>query len=292
MKMKTKKMSYLMIAASIALTLFGTSCKKSSTPDPAPATPAVVTGVQITYNATFGNVLTDNTGHALYFFSKDAAATGSACTGACLVTWLPFYQATPTMGTGLVATDFGVTTRADGTQQTTYKGWPLYYNVNDINAGDVKGDGVGTLWVVAKPSYTVMFANAQLVSLEGANYSSLGVAGTVSSQYLTDSKGRTLYINTNDTFNQNHFTNADPTHNAIWPFAPTTGVDDIPSVFNKADFGVIATVTGGQQLTYKGHPLYYFGQDNATKGNTKGISFPTPGAAIWRVANTATTPLQ
>jgi predicted lipoprotein with Yx(FWY)xxD motif len=191
-----------------------------------------------------------------------------------------------------VATDFGVTTRADGTQQTTYKGWPLYYNVNDVNAGDVKGDGVGSLWAVAKASYTVMFANAQLVSLEGANYSSLGVVGTGASQYLTDGKGRTLYINTADTFNQNHFTNTDPNHNNLWPFVPTTGVDDIPSVFDKTQFGVIATVTGGQQLTYKGRPLYYFGQDNATKGNTKGISFPTPGAAIWRVANTATVPLQ
>src|SRR5476651_1598982 len=99
MKMKTQKLSYLMIAASIAFTLFSTSCKKSKPADaPAPA-PPVVTGIQITYNASFGNILTDNTGHSLYFFSKDAAATGSACTGACVVTWLPFYQASPTIGT-------------------------------------------------------------------------------------------------------------------------------------------------------------------------------------------------
>jgi len=290
MKMKTQKFSYLMIAASIAFALFSTSCKKSSSPDPTPA-PAVVTGVQIMYNATLGNILTDNTGHSLYFFSKDAAATGSSCSGTCLVTWLPFYQASPTIGTGLLSTDFGVTTRADGTQQTTYKGWPLYYNVNDVNAGDVKGDAVGSLWAVAKADYTAMFANAQLVSLEGVNYTSLGVAGTGISQYLTDGKGRTLYFNTNDTFNHSVFVNTDPVHNAIWPFAPTTGVDDIPTVFNKSDFGVIPTVTGGQQLTYKGRPLYYFGQDNATKGNTKGISFPTPGAAIWQVANTTTVAL-
>jgi predicted lipoprotein with Yx(FWY)xxD motif len=55
---------------------------------------------------------------------------------------------------------------------------------------------------------------------------------------------------------------------------------------------VIPTVTGGQQLTYKGHPLYYFGGDNLTKGSTKGISVPTPGAAVWKVANTATVALQ
>lgn len=290
MKTKTQKLSYLMIATSIAFTLLSTSCKKSKTPD-APA-PAVVTGVQISYNTTFGNILTDNTGHALYFFSKDAAATGSSCTGTCLVTWLPFYQASPTLGTGLLSTDFGITTRTDGSQQTTYRGWPLYYNVNDVNSGDVKGDGVGSLWAVAKADYTVMFANAQLVSLEGVNYTSLGVAGDGASQYLTDGKGHTMYYWANDTFNQNHFTNTDPTNNAKWPFVPTTGIDDIPSVFTKSQFGVIPTVTGGQQLTYKGHPLYYFGGDNLTKGSTKGISVPTPGAAVWKVANTATVALQ
>ncbi|WP_448700026.1 hypothetical protein ACFGVR_22960 [Mucilaginibacter sp. AW1-3] len=290
--MKTKKFSYLMVAASMAFALLSTSCKKSSNPDTAPA-PVVVTGVQITYNSALGNIITDNAGRALYFFSKDAAATGSSCSGTCLVTWLPFYQANPTMGTGLLAADFGVITRADGNMQTTYKGWPLYYNATDAAAGDVKGDGAGGgVWVVAKAGYTVMFANAQLVSLEGVFYSSLGVAGTGPSQYLTDSKGRTLYINTNDTFNQNHFTNTDAQHNGTWPVVPTTGVDDIPTGFDKAQFGAIATVTGGQQLTYKGRPLYYFGPDNLTKGNTKGISYPTPGAAIWRVANAATTPLQ
>jgi len=290
--MRTTKFSHLMTVALMIATVSITSCKKSSGTDNTTPAPVAITGVQITYNQTFGNILTDNTGRTLYFFSKDAAPGASACTGNCLVTWLPFYQANPTLGTGVVAADFGVITLPDNSKQTTYKGWPLYYNVNDVNTGDVKGDAVGSLWAVAKADYTVMFANAQLVSLEGANYTSLGVAGNGISQYLTDDKGRTLYYNTNDTFNRNTFTNTDPNHNAIWPFAPTTGVDDIPTVFTKSQFGVIATVTGGQQLTYRGHPLYYFGQDNTTKGNTKGISFPTPGAATWRVANTSIPVLQ
>ena len=45
-------------------------------------------------------------------------------------------------------------------------------------------------------------------------------------------------------------------------------------------------VYGKTQLTYKGWPLYYFGQD-ANRGDNKGISFPAPG--VWPIANTETT---
>jgi hypothetical protein len=37
--------------------------------------------------------------------------------------------------------------------------------------------------------------------------------------------------------------------------------------------------------------MYFFGQDNTKRGNTKGVSFPTPGAAIWKVLNTKTNAL-
>jgi predicted lipoprotein with Yx(FWY)xxD motif len=58
-------------------------------------------------------------------------------------------------------------------------------------------------------------------------------------------------------------------------------------VFDKTQFTTI-NVFGKTQLVYKGHPLYRFGQDASTRGNTKGVSFPTPGAAIWKVTNSTT----
>jgi len=48
----------------------------------------------------------------------------------------------------------------------------------------------------------------------------------------------------------------------------------------KSQFGSI-TVFGKKQLTFKGWPLYYFGQNGTTRGNNKGVSVPTPG--IWLV---------
>jgi len=64
-------------------------------------------------------------------------------------------------------------------------------------------------------------------------------------------------------------------------------VESIPTVLDKTQFTTI-DVFGKTQLVYKGHPMYYFGKDAAQRGNTKGVSAPTPGAAIWKILNTST----
>ncbi|GAB3937383.1 hypothetical protein [Mucilaginibacter myungsuensis] len=287
--MKTQKINYMGLALMALLTVFYTSCKKSEVVDnPTPA-PEVVTGVRLSTSTQFGNILTDNKGFALYFFANDVAGA-SACTGGCLTVWPVFYKENLTLGAGLNAADFSVVTRADGSKQSTFKGWPLYYYNQDTAAGDIKGDGVGGIWVVAKTDYTVMFGNAQLTGHDGLQYNDLGVAGTATSKFITDPTGRTLYDFKNDTRNTNTFTRADMSNNAVWPLMAVTGLASIPSVFDKTQFSTI-TVFGNTQLVYKGHPLYYFGQDASVRGNTKGVSFPTAGAGIWKVMNNATVAL-
>jgi predicted lipoprotein with Yx(FWY)xxD motif len=285
--MKTKSLSSYIVALLMVFALLSTSCKKNNTDPVVP--PVKVTGLQLTTNAKLGAIITDNTGKSVYFFSKDAAAT-SACVGACAVTWPPFYQATPTMGTGLSSADFGTITRTDGTMQTTYKGWPLYYYSLDVNAGDTNGDAFANFWAIAKADYSVMFSNAQLIGLDGAQYTDQGVAGTAVSQYLTDPAGHTLYMFSKDTHNTNIFTKADLSNNTVWPMDEVAAVGSIPTVFDKTLFTTI-TVFGKTQLVFKGHPLYQFGQDAATRGNTKGVSFPTPGSAIWKITNNNTVAL-
>ena len=266
---------------------FTTSCKKNQTVDP--TSTLALTGVQLSTNAKLGVVITDNNGRSLYFFSKDVAGA-STCVDACAATWLPFFKDSPAIGTGLTATDFAVITRTDGSKQNTYKGWPLYYYSGDVNVGDTNGDAVGNLWAIAKADYTVMFANAQLVGLDGLNYNDQGVAATGSSQFITDPNGRTLYMFSKDTHNTNTFTKADLSNNTIWPIFEVTGVTSIPTVLDKTVF-ITITVFGKTQLVYKGHPLYYFGQDAGIRGSTKGVSFPTPGAAVWKINNTSTVAL-
>jgi predicted lipoprotein with Yx(FWY)xxD motif len=43
----------------------------------------------------------------------------------------------------------GLATQADGSQQVTYDGRPLYYFKGDAAAGDVNGQGVGGVWFAA-----------------------------------------------------------------------------------------------------------------------------------------------
>ncbi len=276
------------------------ACKKDSTGTTTPdngyttgTTPPTTTGgnsttgttpIQLATNAQLGSILTTNDGRTLYFFAIDADGQ-SGCNGGCSAAWPTFYDATPTLATGLATADFGTITRADGSKQTTYKGWPLYTYAGDSKAGDVNGEGSGNTWFVAKPDYTVMLVNKQLVGGDGANYTSQYTPGTEVVQFITDAYGHTLYHFKNDRAKTNTFTKADLSNNAVWPVEEVTSVSHVPSTLSQADFGTI-TVFGKTQLTYKGWPLYTFGADNAVRGNTKGVSV---GPGAWPVNNAATT---
>jgi len=241
--------------------------------------------VKLAEDPGFGSILTDADGLSLYFFSRDTK-DNSECLGGCLNAWPVFYQEDIVVGTGLEASDFATIDRTDGSKQTTYKGWPLYYYASDAAAGDSTGDGVGSVWYIAKPDYSVMYVRAQLVGHNGTNYLGDYTEGEGQTFYITDIEGRTLYGFINDTKDTNNFTNPDFSNDSVWPIAEIT-LDMIPSILDAADFGTI-DVFGRTQLTYKGWPLYYFGQDEA-RGDNKGISFPAPG--VWPILNIDTAPL-
>jgi len=247
-------------------------------------TQAAPADVQLAIDTTLGSIMTDANGMSLYFFSKDSKTT-SECVGGCLNNWPIFYQENVSVNTGLNRADFGTIIRTDGTKQTTYKGWPLYYFVNDNAAGDTNGDDVNNVWFIAKPDYSLMYVAAQLVGHDGMNYMSDYTLGNGATKYIVDINGMTLYTFKNDVKDTNNFTNSDFSNNGVWPIAEIT-LDQITSNLAAADFGTI-DVFGKTQLTYKGWPLYYFGQD-ASRGDNKGISFPAPG--VWPIANTNLAP--
>lgn len=260
----------------LASVLLFQSCSKDEDTQPA------ASGILVN-NTSLGNVLTDEAGRTLYFFANDANGT-STCTGNCLANWPVFYRENPSLGTGLSASDFGTITNADGSKQTTFKTWPLYYYAKDTKAGDVTGENVGNIWFVAKPDYTIMLANTQLKGHDGKSYTSKNVEGTESTIFFVDGQGRTLYSFRNDKNNKNNFTRADFSNNSVWPIYETT-LGSVPSTLNKGLFGTI-TVAGRTQLTYNGWPLYYFGQDDNQRGATKGVSFPSPG--VWPIVQKET----
>ena len=214
--------------------------------------------VKLAYNEKVGLYLVDWKGRTLYFFAKDYNGS-SACYGECANHWPIFYVENLKPGPGLNPDDFGVITRKDGSKQITYKGWPLYYYAGDAKPGDINGDGVKGVWFVAKPDYTVLVAVKP----------GLG-------KYLVDAYGRTLYIFAKDT---NGTSTCYGECAQKWPpFTPSSLV--IPSTLSLADFGFTVRSDGSVQLTYEGHPLYYWINDQA-RGDTTGHGVK----GVWFVAS-------
>ena len=93
-------------------------------------------------------VLVGPNGMTLYVFDRDTANSGkSACNGPCATNWPPLIATAADKPAG----DYTVITRDDGQKQWALKGQPLYYWVKDTKAGDKTGDGVNSVWYVAKP---------------------------------------------------------------------------------------------------------------------------------------------
>ncbi|MGD1843381.1 MAG: hypothetical protein ACFB0B_21180 [Thermonemataceae bacterium] len=270
----------------LSFTIFLVSCNDDDDETPTPS-PSYDADVNLRTDATLGSILVDGEGRTLYFFSLDASGE-SNCNDNCLNAWPIFYAESPSLSSGLNQGDFGAITRADGSLQTTYKGWPLYYFAPEgdgaIEAPETtNGEGVNEVWFVAKPDYTIMLANAQLVGADGNNYTENYTQGEGVTQYFVDAEGNTLYLFTRDSRNINTFTAEDFSNNDVWPIFEGSPAQ-FPSTLNADDFGTI-TVQGRTQLTYKGWPLYRFGQDEQ-RGDNKGVSVPTPG--VWPIVNSNT----
>jgi predicted lipoprotein with Yx(FWY)xxD motif len=194
------------------------------------------------------NYLTDANGMTLYYYTKDARGE-SVCYGNCEKAWPVFFAPTVSVSPPLRSSDFGTITRTDGSKQTTFRGWPLYYWQRDAKPGDMTGEGVGKVWYVLKvPAYSVMVATSEALG-----------------NYLVDGEGRTLYWYTKDASGISACSG-----NCLknWP-AFTVSDLSVPSALNPADFATILRDDGTKQVTYRGYPLYYWIKDQK-RGDTTG----------------------
>ncbi len=222
------------------------------------------TTIQIRQGPTGDGYLTDGNGMTLYYFTKDADGQ-SACYGGCADAWPVFYAPTVTHPSSLDEEDFGTITRTDGTRQTTYYGWPLYYWVKDKKPGDMTGEGVGKVWYILKsPWYSVTVSTNPTLG-----------------NYLVDENGRTLYWFAKDSVGQSACSG-----DCIkaWPAFFASSIV-VPSALNAADFGTITRADGTSQTTYKGYPLYYWVKD-ARRGDITGQNV----GKVWYVIDPAKFP--
>ena len=106
--------------------------------------------------------LTDGSGRALYLWVADTGSK-SVCSGECAQDWPPLTTTgTPSVAGGVKAGDLGTSARADGAEQVTYHGHPLYYYEGDSGPGTTTGQGspqFGAKWWLVAPSGAAITSN-------------------------------------------------------------------------------------------------------------------------------------
>jgi predicted lipoprotein with Yx(FWY)xxD motif len=108
-----------------------------------------------TANSPLGRIVVDNKGRTLYLFENDNIRH-STCYGQCATYWAPLLShGKPLARAGLRQSLLGTTQRANGSDQVTYAGHPLYRFLPDRTTGEAKGVGshaFGAGWDVLSPA--------------------------------------------------------------------------------------------------------------------------------------------
>lgn len=109
-------------------------------------------------NAEWGQHLADADGMSLYLYTLDEAGT-SACVDACTNNWPPVLVddvTAVTLADGLDAALVGTIERADGSSQLTYGGAPLYTFRRDTEAGQIRGQALGSQFYLVSVTGTAL----------------------------------------------------------------------------------------------------------------------------------------
>lgn len=258
-----KKTTLLILClAAVSVLLIAGCTQTQPTPQPTAVPTTQPADTIKTADTTLGKIIVDAQGKTLYYFANDIASSGSStCNGQCASLWPSFSADSIKVSSPLDPADFGSITRSNGSKQTTYYGWPLYYYSGDVKSGDMNGENFLKVWYVIKPDESVLISHSTNLGL-----------------YLTDTSGKTLYYFTKDTSGQSSCTGACIT---TWPpFSADTVT--APSVLNAGSFSSVNRADGMKQTAFMGRPLYYYSADTKP-GDLKGQGFNN----LWYVANTS-----
>ena len=243
--------------------------------------------VMIGSSSSLGNYLENGTGFTLYMFGKDIPGNGtSACTGACAAVWKPFYASNLRLPSSLSSSNFTAITRSDGSKQTAYNGWPLYYFSSDSSSGSMIGEGAnqyGGLWYAMPP--TLQQTGGQIIG--GSTYT-IGIAYLPSiGIYLTNSSGFTLYYRSSDAPNSGNTTCNTSVCETNWPLFYQSSLN-LPPGLSPSQFSTITPYNSTKITTYNGYALFYWLHD-AKPGDATGQGIGNFYVATLPLAGTTTT---
>ena len=98
-------------------------------------------------------------------------------------------------------------------------------------------------------------------------------------RFLVDGQGHTVYLFQKDEKGESYCNGACA---AVWPPLETSSKPS-GSGIDTAALGTIKRDDGETQVTYRGHPLYYYAADASTPGKTKGEDIEQFGAGWYLV---------
>jgi predicted lipoprotein with Yx(FWY)xxD motif len=259
----------------------------------APAAPAAKSVVITIEHTKFGASLETSAGESLYVFSGDNqpfSATNVpqlACTAMnvqastpCTTAWPPLVASGPLVAKGGVQQKLLGTVTRNGVKQVTYKGQPLYGFIKDTAAHQVNGEEVGAF----DGTWYLVHANG-LADVEVPTISEeVSPNGVILSSAIANGT-RSLYLLTSDTAKTSNC-NAAGACDALWPPLLTGLTPKAGKGVSKGLFGTFRRKDGTLQVTYNGHPVYFFALDlsiTATNGETNGehILDPAPVNGVW-----------
>ena len=221
-----------------------------------------------------GIVLSSTTasgGRTLYQLTADTPKM-STCTGQCAALWPPLLTSNghAVAGTGVSRAGFGTVRRSDGTTQVTYEGHPVYFFAFDLGAGAPAGltngeylldpTPVDGAWYTVLPNGDPNPGTTTVGSEPSGGTNILQVTGGFTHVQAT------LYAFSADSSTMSKCTGQCA---MIWPPVMTTTPAAVSGMANGALLGTIERANGTFQVTYNGHPLYFFAKalDSGTEGN-------------------------
>lgn len=125
-------------------------------------------------------------------------------------------------------------------------------------------------------------ASSPSSSASGSGATVIKTASSSAGTFLTDGSGRAVYLWAKDTSDMSNCTGACA---GAWPAVTTAGSVTAAGAAKASDLGTITRSGGAKQVTYDGHPLYYFSGDSGP-GMASGQGSDGFGAKWWLVAPT------
>jgi len=107
-------------------------------------------------------------------------------------------------------------------------------------------------------------------------------------KYLVDQRGQSVYLFEKDEGGESYCTGACA---AVWPPLETSAAPSAGTGIEHGALGTIERDDGDMQVTFHGHPLYYYAADASTPGKTKGEDLEQFGSG-WYLVNSQGDPLE